>query len=88
MSWRTCYSAPTSPEAHLVKGFLEQRGVPCVLQSEGPTPYPSLAFGMRVRVLVPEDWLAVARKLVDRPSRPARRAAARVLPFHTPRRAR
>jgi hypothetical protein len=64
--WQTCYSAPTGPEAHFVKGFLEQRGVPCLLAAEGPTMYPSAAFGMRVRVLVPEDWLQVAQKLVER----------------------
>jgi len=64
--WQTCYSALTSPEAHLVKGFLEHRGVPCLLANDGPTMYPSAAFGMRVRVLVPEDWLKVAQKLVER----------------------
>ena len=69
MSWRACYSAATSTEAHLVKGFLEQRGVPCVVRQEGPTMYPSAAFGMRAHVLVPEDWLPVARKLVDRRQR-------------------
>ena len=37
MSWHACYSAATSPEAHLVKGFLEHRGVPCLLRSAGPT---------------------------------------------------
>ena len=46
MSWRACYSAPTPPEAHLVKGFLEQRGVPCLLRSEGPSMYPA-AGGLR-----------------------------------------
>ena len=77
MSWRACYSAATSPEAHLVKGFLEQRGVPCLLQSDGPTPYPATALGMAVQVLVPSDWLPVALKLVARggadppPGRPA-----------------
>ena len=79
MSWGTCYSAPTSSEAHVVKGFLEERGVPCVLESEGPTMYPSAAFGARVHVLVPEDWLPVARKLVDR--RRELRAAPRVVPL-------
>jgi hypothetical protein len=64
--WDPCYSAATPTEAHVVKGFLEHRGVPCVLESEGPTFYPSAAFGMRVRVLVPQDWLPVARQLVDR----------------------
>ena len=85
MSWRSCYTAPTPPDAHLVKGFLEQRGVPCLLRQEGPTMYPSAAFGLRTHVLVPEDWLLVARKMVDRrrrarpprvvPLRPRRRRA-------------
>lgn len=74
MSWRACYSAAHPPEAHLVKGFLEQRGVPCVLRSEGPSMYPAAALGTRVHVLVPEDWLPVAQKMVDsrRRTRPAR----------------
>ena len=67
--WQTCYSARTQPEAHLVKGFLEQRGVPCLLASEGPTMYPSAAFGLRVDVLVPDEWLQVAQKLVERRGR-------------------
>ena len=73
MSWLPCYSAP-SPQAHVVKGFLEQRGVPVLLRSEGPSMYPSAAFGPRVHVLVPEDWLPVARQMVDRRrrARPAR----------------
>jgi hypothetical protein len=33
-AWQACYSAATSPEAHVVKGFLEQRGVPCVLENQ------------------------------------------------------
>jgi hypothetical protein len=84
MSWRPCYCAPTPPEAHLVKGFLEDRGVPCLLRGEGPSVYPAAGLGLRVQVLVPEDWVAVARKLVDRRRRagtrrvvalPRRRAA-------------
>jgi hypothetical protein len=73
VSWQLCYSA-TPPEAHLVKGFLEQRGVPCLLRSDGPSMYPSVAFAMRTHVLVPDDWLPVARKMVDRRrrARPAR----------------
>jgi Putative prokaryotic signal transducing protein len=77
-SWHICYSAPTSPEAHFVKGFLELRGVPVVLENDGPTVVPSAAFGRRVRVLVPEDWLPVARKMVDRRRRAGTR---RVLPL-------
>jgi putative signal transducing protein len=65
VSWHPCYCAP-APQAHVVKGFLEQRGVPCLLRNEGPSMYPSAAFGLRVHVLVPEDWLPVARKMVER----------------------
>jgi len=83
MGWLACYCAPTSLEAHLVKGFLEGRGVPCLLRSEGPTMYPSAAFGMRVHALVPEDWLPVAKKMVER----RRRAKpARVVPLRPRRR--
>jgi hypothetical protein len=83
MTWRLCYSAATPPEAHLVKGFLEQRGVPCLLQTDGPTVYPATALGMSVQVLVPNDWLPVALKLVKRggaeprPERPAAVVALR-----------
>jgi hypothetical protein len=88
VSWRPCYSAATSPEAHLVKGFLEQRGVPCLLQTDGPTPYPAAALGMAVHVLVPSDWLPVALKLVERPAPPRREPGpAAVLPLR-PRRVR
>jgi hypothetical protein len=48
----------------VVKGFLELRGVPCVLESDGLSVYPSAAVGLGVQVLVPEHWLPVARKLV------------------------
>ena len=64
-AWLPCYSA-NAPEAHVVKGFLEQRGVPCLLRQEGPTMYPSAAFGPRMHVLVPEDWFRVAQKMIDR----------------------
>ena len=47
-----------------MKGFLELRGVPCVLESDCLSVYPSAVMGLGVRVLVPEDWLPVARKLV------------------------
>jgi len=33
IAWESCYSTPIDAEAHLVKGFLEQYGVPCVLDS-------------------------------------------------------
>src|SRR2546422_11686211 len=83
MSWRACYSAPTPPEAHVVKGFLEGRGVPCLLRAEGSSVYPSTAFGSRVHVLVPEDWLPVATQMVERRCRVRR---ARVVPLRPRRR--
>ncbi len=79
VAWDACYSAATSSEAHFVKGFLELRGVPCLLRSEGPSIYPATALGMGVAVLVPQDWLAVARKLVARRASPRR--APRVVPL-------
>ena len=74
MSWAACWSGPT-PEAHLVKGFLEQRGVPCLLRNDGPSVYPVPAFGLRV--LVPDDWFPSARKFLEG----RRHRAARVLPL-------
>jgi hypothetical protein len=73
MSWTTCLSA-LAPEAHLAKGYLEHRGVPCLLVADGAGVYPVPTFGMRV--LVPEDWFPVARKMLDGVfhPRPARRA--------------
>ena len=66
-----------------MKGFLEGRGVPCLLRAEGSSVYPSTAFGSRVHVLVPEDWLLVAKKMVER----RRRAKpARVVPLRPRRR--
>jgi len=80
VTWRPCYSAPTAPEAHLVKGFLEDRGVPCLLSGDPASMYPLPAFGAVVDVLVPEDWWPVARKLVTgRDGR--RRPAMRVVPL-------
>jgi len=82
VSWRACYSAATSPEAHLVKGFLEHRGVPCLLRSSGPTVYGATSLGLGVDVLVPSDWLPVALKLVERPSpAPREPGPAPVLPI-------
>ena len=72
MSWTTCLSA-CAPEAHIAKGYLEHRGVPCLLVADGPAVYPVPTFGMRV--LVPEVWFPIARKLLEGGSpRPHRRS--------------
>jgi hypothetical protein len=65
ISWEPCYSTPVDAEAHVVKGFLEQYGVPCVLDSNrfGAQPLTFCALG-QVRVLVPADWVHVARGLI------------------------
>jgi len=65
ISWESCYSTPVEAEAHVVKGFLEQYGVPCLLDSNrfAAQPLTFCALG-QVRVLVPADWLRVARGLI------------------------
>lgn len=65
MSWEPCYSTPVEVEAHLVRGYLEQYGVPCVLDDHrfGMEPVTFGALG-EVRILVREDWIDVARGLL------------------------
>jgi hypothetical protein len=63
--WHACYSTPLEIQAHLVKGYLEQFGVPCILESLrfGMKPLTFGALG-EVRVLVRDDWVHVARGLL------------------------
>ena len=65
MGWESCYSTPLEAQAYLVKGYLEQFGVPCMLDSGrfGMKPIPFGALG-EVRVLVRQDWIHVARGLI------------------------
>ncbi len=83
MAWEVCYATPIEVEAHVVKGFLEQYGVPCMLASDrfAAQPLTFCALG-QVRVLVPQDWVRVARGLIKgrgeaRPRRRARRISWR-----------
>jgi len=79
MTWASCYATPLEAEAHVVKGFLEQYGVPCVLANHrfGVQPLTFCALG-EVKILVPEDWILVARGLINgRGARAARRATRR-----------
>lgn len=64
--WESCYATPVEVEAHVVKGFLEHYGVPCVLENDrfGVQPLTFCALG-QVKVLVPRDWLLVARGLIN-----------------------
>jgi hypothetical protein len=65
MTWESCYETPMEVDAHVVKGFLEHYGVPCVLENDRfrAQPLTFCALG-QVRILVPEDWADVARGLI------------------------
>ena len=65
MEWHACYSTPLDVQAHLVKGYLEHYGVPCILESTrfGMKPLTFCALG-EVRILVRDDWVHVARGLL------------------------
>jgi hypothetical protein len=65
MSWTTCYSTPLEFQAYLVKGYLEQYGVPCLVDSArfGMKPLTFCALG-EVHVLVRDDWLRIAQGLI------------------------
>ena len=60
-----CYSTPLEIQAYVVKGYLEQYGVPCLVDSArfGMKPLTFCALG-EVRILVREDWLQVAQGLI------------------------
>ena len=66
MQWQSCYATPVEVEAHVVKGFLEQYGVPCLLENHrfGVQPLTFCALG-QVKILVPEHWLKVALGLIN-----------------------
>lgn len=65
MDWQRCYSSPTEVHAYLVKGYLEQFGVPCIVDSKrfGMKPLSFGALG-EVHVLVRHDWVHIARGLL------------------------
>jgi hypothetical protein len=73
MAWTPCYSTPLEFQAYLVKGYLEQFGVPCLVDSArfGMKPLTFGALG-EVRILVREDWLHVAQGLIRGRERPRR----------------
>ena len=74
MAWTPCYSTPLEIQAYVVKGYLEQFGVPCLVESDrfGMKPLTFGALG-EVRVLVREDWLQVAQGLIRGRETPPRR---------------
>jgi len=65
MQWEVCYVTPVEAEAHVVKGFLEHYGVPCMLDDRrfAAQPLTFCALG-ELKVLVPGDWIRVARGLI------------------------
>ncbi|GIW43208.1 MAG: hypothetical protein KatS3mg077_0490 [Candidatus Binatia bacterium] len=67
MSWQVCFSTPIEAEAHVVRGFLESQGIPCVLTNRrfALQPLTFCALG-EVEILVPEGWLPTARAMIRR----------------------
>ena len=65
MSWEPCYSTPIEAHAYLVKGYLEQYGVPCVIENQrfGMEPTTIGVLG-EIRILVRADFADVARGLI------------------------
>jgi Putative prokaryotic signal transducing protein len=72
MSWKVCHATVFEPEAYLVKGFLEHQGIPCLLENGrfGMDPVRIGSLGT-IRILVPEEWVPVASKLISRRTRAA-----------------
>jgi hypothetical protein len=75
MSWKVCHATVFEPEAYLVKGFLEHQGIPCLLENGrfGMDPVRIGSLGM-IKILVPEEWIPVASKLISHRTTPRRTA--------------
>jgi len=66
MTWEACYATPIEAEAHVVKGFLEHYGVPCVLENDRFRAHPLTFCALgQVTVLVPRDWMRIAHGLIN-----------------------
>ena len=78
MSWKVCHATVFEPEAYLVKGFLEHQGIPCLLENGrfGMDPVRIGSLGT-IRILVPEEWVPVASKLISRRTTQRERLPAR-----------
>jgi hypothetical protein len=60
------YAAESSLDAHLVKGLLEQRGVPVrIVGHHLEGGIGELPAGGLVHLLVPEDWVDTARGVIE-----------------------
>jgi hypothetical protein len=80
MPWKVCHATAFEPEAHLVKGFLEHQGIPCLLESRRVQVDPLRATGLgTIRILVPEEWMPVAAKLISHRTRRRTRPRGEVI---------
>lgn len=81
MGWQSCYATPMELEAHVVKGYLEQFGISCVLDSGrfGMKPITFDALG-EIRILVRDEWVDVARGLIRGRETDARRGRTARIP--------
>lgn len=75
MQWEACYTTGSEVQAYLVKGYLEQFGVPCLIAGARGSLKP-LGVG-EIRLLVAADWLHIAQGLI-RGRETARRRAPRL----------
>src|SRR5690606_16600176 len=68
--WRLLCTASNSIEAALVQGRLESAGIPVQRSGEAVAEVYGLTFGdlARVRIFVPERWLAEARRRREAPA--------------------
>jgi len=80
MPWKVCHATAFEPEAHLVKGFLEHQGIPCLLENRrfGMDPVRTGSLGT-IRILVPEEWVPVAAKLISHRTPRSRPAGVQVI---------
>ena len=80
MPWKVCHATAFEPEAYLVKGFLEHQGIPCLLESRrfNMDPVRTGSLGT-IRILVPEEWVPVASKLISHRTRRPTRPRAQVI---------
>ena len=61
-NWHLIYSTHTLPQASIVKGMLEENGVPVMIVNKQSSSY--LSFG-EIEVHVPADFKEIATRLLD-----------------------
>lgn len=60
------YSAPSLPEADIVKSLLESKGIHCSIWDENiGTSYPPVTFSSGIRLVVDEKEYEEAKKIID-----------------------